>query len=309
MIEPTELNVYLTNRCNAACVVCARGNGSGVPEEAPDVTPALVRDALRAWPTIHGVTIAGFGEPLLAAGLVNVVHAASEGGRAVGLITNGILLQEHLDFVADLPLTSLSVSLNATTQREREAFGMPGDFGILLRSITDLARHAPYDVRVSFIVHRGNVHRCDEFLDMACGLGVQGVDLLNLLPPYGLQAGNARAFWQAVITETSLSELDQIQELLEHEHAGLVGAWPVPLSLDRTLCQCQSTYRVVGIDGNGSVTVCRRVIPPRRNLGSMWGMNPLDSKPHMKHRSALEAGDWRALPDACRMCWGRGVRG
>ena len=41
---PTELNLYLTSRCNAHCPYCSR-QISGVPD-APDVTAELVADEI-----------------------------------------------------------------------------------------------------------------------------------------------------------------------------------------------------------------------------------------------------------------------
>lgn len=302
MTGPTELNVYQTSRCNARCSMCLRQHG--LVEDAPDVETLLLSRVLEVFPTLKSATVAGFGEPLLSPSVGDVCSYLQGRGLYVGLITNGIELPGREDEVKRWGLGHVSVSLNAADADERAALGMPGDWRELLRSIDTL--HHDLAVRISFVVSRQNIGRVFDYLDVAEQLGVD-CDFVNLLPHCGLEAGNALGFWRGVLLDDDLRDVRSLREHWQsHSWAEHVGAWPVPLDTTRK-CECQSPYKVVGVDGAGSMTICRRVIPPQRAAGIVWGHDPFNSQRFTKHRAAMEHNDWKRIPDACRMCFGRGV--
>jgi len=303
MMGPTELNVYLTTKCNARCKVCLRQHG--VVEDAPDVDGALVGRVLNVFSTIRYATVAGFGEPTLSDQCGNVGRLLSKHCEAVALITNGIDLDQHADDLAVNGYDTIVVSLNGADVQERAEFGMGKGMRETILGIRKLIDAGQKTV-VSFIVHKGNVHRVFAWLNLAHQLEVEGVDLVNLLPPYGLRAGDARAFWELVIKDDDDRELALLEHVQEtHPFAEKVRAWPVPLDT-QGLHRCQSPSRVVGVDGAGHLTVCRRIIPPLRNAGLIWMQDPYQCPAFAELRGGLERGG-NSLHDSCKLCFGRGV--
>jgi len=65
MTGPIQLVAYMTSRCNLRCEFCRRQRGD-IDRKVPDVESLLLEQVFDMFPSITGVSVAGFGEPLLA---------------------------------------------------------------------------------------------------------------------------------------------------------------------------------------------------------------------------------------------------
>lgn len=295
-VGPSELTLYITDRCNAACAGCWRAVNA---PETPDMDPALARDVLSTFPSLRSVCIAGFGEPLMHPRLGEIIQACRERGVFSGIITNGILLLKRLEEVIQWMPGMITVSVNATTAEEHEAAqGVPRAWELTLAGIRS-AVAAGLDVGVSYIVRRQNAERIDAFLDLSEALGVRFVNLVNLLPH-----GETEESFRASVITPDCPEVAVIERARKHPAARRVLHWPTLITLDSLPPRrCNSPYRLVGVDVRGFVTTCRRMATPdsfgalHYTRDDVWRDQEL-----VQLRLAMQ-GD-RELPQACKTCFG-----
>lgn len=126
---PAVCDVSVTNACNANCSFCsfARSKGYSQPkvwidaEKFIDALPIMHRRGIR-----H-LTFQG-GEPLLHPEIAVLVSQASAAGMEVGVITNGFLLPQHIESLAQGGLSFLHVSIDShsmdTHERNRGLLGL-----------------------------------------------------------------------------------------------------------------------------------------------------------------------------------------
>lgn len=88
-VPPLHLQLYPTNRCNAACPWCSCAKVDRAAE-MPTTEALAVLSAFRNWGA-QAVTISGGGEPTLHAGLRAMLLRAQSVGMRAALVTNGIL--------------------------------------------------------------------------------------------------------------------------------------------------------------------------------------------------------------------------
>jgi MoaA/NifB/PqqE/SkfB family radical SAM enzyme len=119
---PALCNISVTNSCNATCDFCNFARGK-VP--SPDIRWidadrfAFALDILFA----RGIRYVSFfgGEPLLHPRIAEMIGAAAERHMGTAIITNGWLLPQLVDRLAGAGLSTVYVSIDATTIAEHEA--------------------------------------------------------------------------------------------------------------------------------------------------------------------------------------------
>ena len=300
MKGPVGLNLYATERCNARCTGCWRTLQMGVGTE--EIAPEMVRDVLVKFPTLKAVCIAGFGEPLLHTQLGEIIRVCREKGAYVTVITNGLLLSERLPTLIWARPERITVSLNATTAAEHEiATGVPLGWGKVLAGING-AVEAGFEVALSYIARRSNVHRLLELLDLAQNLQVRCVDIPNLLPHDGI---DSPLFRNEVLTIQS-PELVHVQRAQKHPFARRVTHWPTPIDLSETavpLRKCNSPFTVLGLDARGWVTPCRRLMHTTHGFFEDYQRISVWNDPTYVDLRLAMTGD-RPLPRDCTACFG-----
>jgi len=290
---PEELVVYVTDHCNHACPFCLRTKTEH--GEQKHIAPALVQRVLTQWPTIKGICLAGFGEPLLHPEIGRIIGESLDRDKAVGLITNGALLAHRLH---ELPegLSYLSVSLNAADQLEHEAASGVKTWDRVLLGI-GAAKDAGYNVGASFVLTVENLERAQEYLQLASDLGVRFVNLLNLLPH-----GGADEWFQSNVLRSTPEVRGALEKLKQCPGAEKVIVWPRLLPSSSPPRACLSPFKMIGVDPRAGVTGCRRVVPPSLKTGNViWGAGAWHSAKLTDLRLAM-TGD-RPLPEPCKTCW------
>lgn len=150
--EPTEVEIELTNSCNAACAVCPR---DALPKQKGMMSDATfrrvvdnyvaVRDDLAinrilgrpTWPLI---TFAGMGEPTLHPDVARFARLAKDAGLDVVLFTNGSRLNERLGtslLAAEIRTIYMSF-WGINPDEYSEAMGL--DFYVGLRNVDMMSR-------------------------------------------------------------------------------------------------------------------------------------------------------------------------
>ncbi len=112
--EIDYLRVSITTRCNLNCIYCGKTDCGKKEQELPAETfAALVRGFARCG--IKKVRVTG-GEPLVRADVCNIVRSirATDGIETIGLTTNGVLLEDYAQPLAEAGLDSVNISLDST---------------------------------------------------------------------------------------------------------------------------------------------------------------------------------------------------
>jgi pyruvate-formate lyase-activating enzyme len=288
---PSEMVLYVTDRCNHQCPFCARTKG--LETGSGDMLSGMVELALTTWPSISGVCVAGFGEPLMHPDLRSLTTPCLDRGRTVGLITNGALLSKKVHQL-DKRLSYLSVSLNAATaQQHREATGVDTWESVLVGIRGALAEGM--NCGISYVCTSQNLVHLPELLGLARELGVKFVTLSSVLP----HGGDTPEFQKQALRGTD-EQKATIAEAKQAPGAELVKRWPVMLEGPPRRA-CISPFRMIGMDATGWLTGCRRVLGPQENNGSIRWPNVWHGQHHVKLRRAM-LGDTE-LSDHCSNCW------
>lgn len=293
---PTELTLYATDRCNAACVGCWRATNNP-PDK--DLSPETVKDILDRFPTIRSTCIAGFGEPLMHQRLGEVVAMLRERGIHTGIITNGVLLKKRAAEVIAWRPTVVTVSLNATDAAEHEHNqGVRGAWQLVLDGVR-AALDGGLDVGLSFICRRQNAAQIPRMLDVALEVGANFVHLVNLLPHEGHDA----EFERSVLTRECW-EWSHVEAAKQHPGARLVRHWPTPITLDKNPPRrCTSPFRLLGVDVHGHVTTCRRLATPPSFGKLHYAQEGMWRDPELVELRRAMRWDL-PLPAPCRSCFG-----
>lgn len=168
---------HLTNCCNLACGHCLFAASPAATETLP---PALLRQAMTE-ATALGCTLFYFtgGEPFLYpdfAGLLAEV-LANPAHHAV-VLTNGLLLEEHLAPLRRLPRERLHLQLSLDGLAEsHDSLRGPGTFQQLLASL-DLSRAEGFQTTLSVAVNQGNLGELPAIVALAAEHGIRTLHLL-----------------------------------------------------------------------------------------------------------------------------------
>jgi len=126
-----QLQIEVTNRCNAACVFCSYPRMERSKGMQSLALTRKILDEAATIPLIDHITFTGLGETLLDKHLEDrVAYARAVLPRAViDVFTNGSpLTPQRFDQLRDAGLTTLYVSLNAVRASQRHAIMQVDDF-------------------------------------------------------------------------------------------------------------------------------------------------------------------------------------
>jgi MoaA/NifB/PqqE/SkfB family radical SAM enzyme len=111
---PTQLVLEPTNRCNAACPICARHFWDDEKNPPADMLPETLARLDDLLTTAETVFAFGHGEPTIAPLFWNIVVRAKEKGCRVEITTNGLTLDElFIDRLVAAKVDILNLSLDA----------------------------------------------------------------------------------------------------------------------------------------------------------------------------------------------------
>ena len=173
--HPTDVTLFLTNRCNLRCSYCYAEAGERAASEMPaEVYRAAielaVRNARRAGRPA-GVGFHGGGEPTTAwATLTGAIeHARTVAGSAgvrFAIATNGVMRRDHAELVATtFPMVTLSLDGPPDVQdAQRPPAGGGGSFAAVMAFVEVLQRHGTrFTIRST--ITAATVDRQEELVD------------------------------------------------------------------------------------------------------------------------------------------------
>jgi MoaA/NifB/PqqE/SkfB family radical SAM enzyme len=255
---PTSSTIYLTSNCNFECTWCK--NQTIGKQTAPDVNATDVETLLLKYPSINGVCVCGFGEPLISKNLVPVLHMIRKHNKVSGIITNGSLLQQRLpELIGEHQPSYISVSLNAPNEEEHFNVTKTHTWNDIIEGIKE-AVNSPIPIYISSVVTKLNIEQVPEVIKLAYRLKVKGLYLHNLLPHVG------DSFWDEVLLTSDQGLIDNFKSLPESK---IVLKWPVLIDKTGGYNACEFPWKSIAIDGNGSISICNSVLPCEASNGSI----------------------------------------
>ena len=301
---PIQLVAYMTTKCNLKCEFCRRQRGC-LDMEAPEIKPPLLKRVFGMFPSITGVSIAGFGEPLLAEKIVETVDFCLARGKNIVLSTNGLAYRRHMDSIPWDRFLQISLSVNEVDRElYKQATGVDG----LPRAIeaAEFFKSAGARVGFTFVVGMHNWERIPSYLYFAKSHDADFIGLFNTLPHHDDKEGD-EWFRSRVLTSGSREYLEADEKIRKYaaELGITVHTWPQPLT-DLESCPrgCSSPFNMFGIDGLGRYTGCCRVLPPSDETGSIdEGRQLWAESEHLNYLRDMMHGT-RPLEYPCTECFG-----
>lgn len=293
--HPLYLIHALTARCNARCGFCAWNPDFYDPKDqlTTEQILALHADAARAG--FVGLSMWG-GEPLLVRDFDRIVAHARGLGLETHLVTNGFLLERHLDAVV-AHVDRLCISVDHASELHDELRRIPRLFDVIVRATRAVRDQAP-NKPIIFIctLQRANVDRASiaAMTELCASMGVLVV--FNALREDAATDGDASLAGFAADAE----ELrEAFAEILDRKRRGF------PVLNSRTHLEMMSkgppVYRchwpklMLPIEANGDVVDCMH-----------WGTRPIGNVRDTPFARLLEHPRLAALAgpegEACHRC-------
>jgi len=250
---------------------------------------------LERFPSIKGVCICGYGEPLMSENLFPVIDFLNKQNVTIGLITNGSLIRQLIDKF-NSPLNRphyISVSLNAPNKEIHQQVSGVDCFDEIIAGIQELLKTG-IPIYCSYVCTKINLHHVPNFLKLVKSLGVQTVYLHNVLPHFDTIYN--QDFESFVLTETDAPRIQEIKNLPE---ADIVKLYPKLIKPGEFIQRCLFPWKMIGINGNGSLSNCNSVYPARAENGKITDFVIWHGEGFERVRDKFMSGE---LP-ACKMCF------
>ena len=179
-----ELRLLLTQKCNFKCGFCHKEGVSECKKELLNAQDyAFVYRLLRNWYGWNTVSITG-GEPLCRSGLSEILKTLYEEKAKITLITNGSLLDKHLEICKYLEKLNVSVHTIANSKYQ-EIIGVPFDFISLRENLKSVKDNYPKtNIRFNSTIVKGvnsTENSILEIINFAKELGAS-IKFIELLP-------------------------------------------------------------------------------------------------------------------------------
>jgi pyrroloquinoline quinone biosynthesis protein E len=302
--RPLGLLAELTYRCPLGCPYCSNPVFSG-PQGAELTTEEWIR--VLGEGAELGVLHALFsgGEPVLRKDLARLVAAAREKDLYTNLITSAIgLSRAKLVELKSAGLDSIQISFQSdlAAAADRVA-GIPAHEKKL--EAARWVRDVDLPLTVNVVLHRGNISRIDELVDLAVGLGAHRLELAHT-QYYGWALRNRKAL---LPTRAQVEEAARVAERAKRAFQGkLEILYVLPDYFGDRPKPCMNGWgrRYLTVSPSGEVLPCptAREIRTlsfenvrRRSLREIWA----ESEAFNRFRGT----EW--MPDPCRSCPERDV--
>jgi pyrroloquinoline quinone biosynthesis protein E len=302
---PLALLAELTHRCPLRCPYCYNTLEleKASAELATDAWKRVLDEAAELG--ILQVHFSG-GEPTARADLVELVGHATHVGLYANLITSGVLLDAgKVDALCRAGLEHVQLSFQDT--RGEEGDRVAGYAGAHAKKLAAarLIRKAGLSITLNAVVHRGNIDRLEEVLDLAVQLGARRIEVAQV-QYYGWALANRAAFMP---TRAQLERATEVAaKAMERLKGVLVIDYVVPDYYARHPKACMGGWghRFLNVTPSGKVLPCHaaETIPGlrfdrvgERSLADIWQ--------NSEAFRCFRGTGW--MPEPCRSCERREV--
>ncbi|BBO81599.1 hypothetical protein DSCO28_21650 [Desulfosarcina ovata subsp. sediminis] len=313
-IDPIQLNIEITSRCNLSCGHCAR---SVVKRPPKDMAAEAFEFILELMPNTFKIILVGLGEPTLHPALPELVRIATGRGHRVGLVTNAMALDKKLSRrLMAAGLGSLTASLDSAdpdiTTRVRPGSDVPR----IIANLSDFLSLSGGTIPTAVFsaVSSRTVRSLPDLAQVIAAMGVNAWMLSDL----NFQWNRSKTLWHrwngecresigrairlAFSNGLPVLSVRAIESLgLAHRYADFLMRTPAGLAERSEVHHwCLSPWQTLPVDVDGGVTVCD--CQPEAKTGNLFDQSlaAIWNGPVMQaHRRRMHAD---APPAACRCC-------
>ena len=188
---PLHIDFELNDNCNQRCVMCPR-NENTHPNTGYSINTKsylsfdkfkLVIDESKLY-NLMSINLGAFAEPFLNPDFKSMVqYARSANILDIRVITNGLLLEDYIDFILDEQITNIFISVDASSESTYGKIRGNG-FNRVVENILSLVEKRQLKnlllplIRVSFVKFDINAHEVDSFIKYWS----QYVDFIDIQP-------------------------------------------------------------------------------------------------------------------------------
>lgn len=169
-----KLRVSLTDKCNLRCHYCMPVDASFMPE-GNYLSPAQYHEIVSELCDygLEEVRLTG-GEPLMRKSFTEIADLLGTLPlKKIGLTTNGILLDKHLETLKRNNINYLNVSLDSLDEDNFKKITFGNHLKAVLRNI-ELAKSMGFQIKINVVAMRGsNDHEIFDFVDYAASTGIE----------------------------------------------------------------------------------------------------------------------------------------
>jgi radical SAM protein with 4Fe4S-binding SPASM domain len=188
---PLHIDFELNDNCNQRCIMCPRNEqmhpNTAYPINTNKYLPLEIFKRVIDESSMYGmksINLGAFAEPFINPNFKSMIlHAKSSGILDIRVITNGLLLDEYIEFLLDTEVTNLFISVDAANESTYEKIRGKG-FNRVIENIMKLvnarnSRNSIFPIiRVSFVALSVNNNELDDFIKKWQGL----VDFIDVQP-------------------------------------------------------------------------------------------------------------------------------
>lgn len=195
---PAHLQVEPSAECNLRCGMCAnRIRGDRPADGRPWMTPGSFGRLLDELPGVADVHLQGLGEPFLNPALLQMAREASGRGLVVSSTSNLAALDEAT--ARAIPYSGLDclfASLDSPVPATYASMRPGGRLGRVIDNIRRvIARRKSAGtglpgVRITAVLTRENARQLSGLVELAAALGVDGLDVQNVIDAMGAAGGS-----------------------------------------------------------------------------------------------------------------------
>lgn len=253
---PQLLNIAITDMCNLGCVHCPRTYDDSIDLDQLDVEE-VKRIVDQVSPYTSQIQVSGgLGEPLLYDGIFDVIEYAKERNMEVYMISNGTLLDDHIDRIFEYDMDQLSISMEGATQEMYETVRVGSDYDAVLSNVKQLCerrdeldREKPIVRIAGVVLPEDNIEEIPDFVRLADDLGVDGLEFNDLIEPLEVEG----------ITGETLQSTDVDRSHIEaqFERAREIAAErDLSLKLPGDEHYCDEPWKMLTVNTKGKVRPC-----------------------------------------------------
>src|SRR5262249_7253755 len=217
--KPLGLLAELTHRCPLGCPYCSNPLALDAREDELDTATWLRVFRAAAELGVLQVHLSG-GEPAARRDLVDIAAGARAAGLYSNLITSAVgVTEKTLGALAEAGLDHVQISIQDSEARSADHIaGYEGAFARKRALAAAVVRHK-LPLTVNAVVHRANIDRIGEMVDLALALGARRIEIAHV-QYYGWALKNRAALMPS--REQVERAAAAVEELRTRHHGGIV---------------------------------------------------------------------------------------
>jgi pyrroloquinoline quinone biosynthesis protein E len=299
--RPFTLVAELSYRCPLHCPYCSNPLDIGAETYRRELETEHWARAFREARALGVLQLAlTGGEPMLRRDLAELCAAAREAGLYSSLITAGTLFtRERAEALRSAGLDHVQISIQSPDAEENDRIAGNRSFEKKLASAR-IAKELGFPLTINCVLHRQNLDRIEEILDLALDLGAQRLELANT-QYYGWAVPNQAALMPT--WEQLRRAEDAVGRFRERVGPALQILWVLPDFYEDLPKPCMGGWgrTTIVVAPNGDVLPCQAA-------STIPGLEFANVREHSLERIWLESDaftrfrgtEWMAEP--CRTC-------